>query len=359
MILVFVAIGVTVVLVFAFLNDAVKGKKSVSKFNYLILSLRKYFFVILIFMFTSMTFYIIFYNVKFISDMVFNIDNFVYGFVALLLFSMSIALLFDGIFVIPFIQFLYEKFMIKKLESIYKVEDLEYYRDIIKSVSPAILSYCYNKKINIEDEVIAILLNLQIKHIIKFDNSHLVFVDDVSSLSKHEMFVVKNIKKFYNNKLLHNKFRKLLIQDMLKDGYIYQEETNKLNITYIMEFFMAWMIIYILAVILFYMSAKSNGIFLILISYFFTFFGVPFYKFIQSKICTVIRTNKAIELSAKLRGLKNYVNDFSIIKDLGVENVNIFDEYVLYAIIFNLKGRLNDECFVIYKNVKDFIISSN
>ena len=92
---------------------------------------------------------------------------------------------------------------------------------------------------------------------------------------------------------------------------------------------------------------------LVFVAYFLTFAGVPIYKFVQSKINPVTRTRKALELSGKLAGLKKYIKDYSNIRNNGVENINLFDEYVIYAIIFNIQGKLNDECREIYINMKN------
>ena len=93
------------------------------------------------------------------------------------------------------------------------------------------------------------------------------------------------------------------------------------------------------------------------LAYFLTFVSVPIYKKIQAKINPILRKDKALELSGKLKGLKNYINDYSMIKDYGVENINLYDEYVIYAVIFNIRGKLNTECKKIYDNIK--IISIN
>ena len=69
-----------------------------------------------------------------------------------------------------------------------------------------------------------------------------------------------------------------------------------------------------------------------------------------------IRTKKALKLSGKLKGLKNYIHDYSIIANNGIENINLYDEYVIYAIILNIRGKLNTQCKQIYRNIKNRVI---
>lgn len=318
-------------------------------------NIKKYTATIIIFAFTSIVVFLFIYNLDFFKKIILEDQSDIYDTMILIVLSMAISLNIDGVFV-AIIQNLYEKIVIDKYEKKYENYDYKYYREIIKETSPAILSYCYNRKINFEDEVIATILNLQNKRIVEIKNDCINIIGDTNKLKKHEKFILDEINGSNINKYSKKEFIKVLISDMEKEGYIYLEKSNKLNITYIMEYFMLWIIFYSLTTIVFYYEKIQLGPFMFL-AYFLTFVSVPIYKKIQAKINPILRKDKALELSGKLKGLKNYINDYSMIKDYGVENINLYDEYVIYAVIFNIRGKLNTECKKIYDNIK--IISIN
>ena len=302
--------------------------------------------IIILFAVTTISLYFFISNIRFIRDVI-SVGLFpIYDKFVILLVSMSIAILVDGIFA-GIIQKIYENNEINKFEKKYKTENYEYYRDILQTKSPAILSYCYNKKIKVEDEVVAILLNLHKNGVIKLSENKITILGDLSSLSEHEKYI---FKKDLNNKDFKKTFKSLLIEDLEKERYVYKKNESEFNIVAIMEVFMVWMIIYMLVSIPIFMKISNFGI-LVFLAYFLTFAGVPIYKAIQNKINPVFRSKKALELSGKLKGLKRYIVDYSIIESNGVENINLYDEYIIYAVIFNIKGKLNKECKKIYRNM--------
>lgn len=303
---------------------------------------------VIIFIFVGLTilFYITLSKLEIIKELRLYSEFPIYDNIIILLLSMAISINLDGIIAI-FLQKIYEKKIINEYEKKYNVEVYEYYREILKNESPAILSYCYNKKINVEDEVVATLLNLKRKNIIEINDNVLTIVGDINSLNNHEKYILNNFKRIDKKE-----FKYQLLKDLMTQRYVRKRDKKDVDIVSIMEIFMIWMIFYILMTILIFMNSTSLGI-LAFIAYFLTFAGIPIYKFIQSKINPVTRTIKALELGGKLSGLKKYIQDYSNIKNTGIENINLFDEYVIYAIIFDIKGKLNDDCKNIYLNMKN------
>lgn len=304
--------------------------------------------IIILFAISTISIYFFISNIRFIRGVI-SVGSFpIYDKLVILLVSMSIAILVDGIFA-GIIQKIYENNEINKFEKKYKTEDYEYYRDILQTKSPAILSYCYNKKVNVEDEVVAILLNLQKNGVIRLSENKITILGNINNLSEHEKYIFK--RDSYNKDFKKN-FKRLLLKDLVKERYVYKRSKNKFNIVAIMEIFMVWMIMYMLVSIPIFMKFSNLGT-LVFFAYFLTFAGVPIYKAIQNKINPVFRSKKALELSGKLKGLKRYIVDYSIIESTGVENINLYDEYIIYAIIFNIKGKLDKECKKIYRNTRN------
>lgn len=323
---------------------------------------KKFLSLILVFILTSVLVYLallnIIVNVEESYNIILGTPYSIYDKMVLFLISMSLSIFLDAIFAI-IIQKIHENRLINNYEKAYNNYNYDYYREILQSESPAIFSYCYNKKINVEDEVVAIMLNLKLKNLIDFDNQGVRIIGNISSLSEHEKYVLYNINKLHNNDetQFKNTFKNLLMEDLKKANYVYTLDESEVNIVSIMEIFMLWMILYVLVSIPIFITLSSIGM-LIFVAYGLTFVGIPIYKLIQSKINPVIKAEKALELTGKLKGLKNYISDYSIIKDTGIENVNLYNEYVIYAIIFNIQGKLNTECKQIYKNIKNILRNS-
>lgn len=68
-----------------------------------------------------------------------------------------------------------------------------------------------------------------------------------------------------------------------------------------------------------------------------------------------IRTQKGVEIQNKLAGLKNYIKDYSDLENRNIDEVILWEEYLIYAIIFNLKGKLDKDATELYNK----LISSN
>ena len=215
------------------------------------------------------------------------------------------------------------------------------------------LSYCYNRKINIEDETVAILLNLQNKGIIELKENEII-IGDISNLKQHEKYFLRNTYK-NDDKEFQKNFKEVLLSDLEEENYVFNEDDKLSSFDTIMGFFIVWMIIYILVAIPIFMQFSSIGLILFL-AYSLTFVGIPIFEKIEEKRNPAIRTEKALEISGQLKGLKNYIKDYSNIKDYGTENINLYDEYVVYAVILDIKGHLNKDCKQIYSNIKNMLV---
>ena len=69
-----------------------------------------------------------------------------------------------------------------------------------------------------------------------------------------------------------------------------------------------------------------------------------------------IMTQKGYEIYRKLIGLRNYISDFSKLEDRTINEIKLWDDYMIYAIILNEKNNLIDESIEkinnLYKNIK-------
>ena len=246
--------------------------------------------------------------------------------------------------------------------------EYEYYRDIIKDISLAILMFIHNKKINVEDCVVATLLDLELKKYIKIENERVIILKDISELLSFEQLVLQ--RNNYDEKTFKKLFIESLMSQLVKQRYInkkakkydisedhhIEKMKDKSNIAYFMELPIAWMVIYMLSIFALITGANLVVAVFMIVAYITAFLCIPIYNFIQNRIIVIIRTEKALELAAKIKGIKNYIVDYSNIKNSGIEMVKLYEEFVIYAIILDIKGNLNNECKELYENIKNKVV---
>lgn len=276
--------------------------------------------------------------------------------VTVILFCMALSLIYSPIF-IALLQKIHEKNIIRRTEKKIKPMEYMYYREILNNISPAILSYSHNGKIIVEDAVVAILLNLKLKKYIEIENNEIIILKDIENLLEHERLVLEKIRAAkYDEGFFKRVFKVTLKQEMISRGYLKEIKNDRANIVYSIEIIMLWMILFILTTMPVFLKVTNNMLVLIGV-YATTFLCIPIYKFLQSKINVTSRTEVSLELGAKIRGVRNYIKDYSSITDNNIEIINLYDEFVIYAIILDMKGKLNDDCKKMYEQTKNLVIN--
>ena len=106
-----------------------------------------------------------------------------------LLLSMVIGILFMIIQFVSFYFFIKHSANKARKENMSKIDfsrDKGYYRTILKTYSPAELSYIDDFKVNYKREIVATVLSLELKGKVKIEN-------DAKNKSKNQCFAVINI----------------------------------------------------------------------------------------------------------------------------------------------------------------------
>lgn len=67
----------------------------------------------------------------------------------------------------------------------------------------------------------------------------------------------------------------------------------------------------------------------------------------------LVKTEKGYELYTKIVGLKNYIKDYSNLSESELKEITIWEDYLIYAIIFNNTSKLTKEAMEFYKRVCD------
>ena len=241
-----------------------------------------------------------------------------------------------------------ESKLVEKLESAYKQEEINYYRELLDDIPPAMLSMIYDSNSNINDMIVATIIYLREKRIIDENNK---LIDNTVKLKKHETRLIQLIdnKNTYDIKNFNKEFKKLVMEDIEDSGYLLENKKERFLKTEFMEAISASLIIIQLILISALYNVTSLGV-LTFISYFICFVPLPLYDTAIKK--NFYRNKKAIEIKAKLEGLKKYLVDFTNVNDKSIKDIKLYDDYILYAIIFNLKGNIDEESKKIYDDLK-------
>lgn len=246
-----------------------------------------------------------------------------------------------------------EKIIIKNI-------DFKYYRDIIEKYSPATLSFILDGMEFDKDLAASIiyLINkgyLELKQDNKItrtdkDNSGLskdlkiICNSDVNHLLAYRRLKNKNIKeqqKAYIASQTNRQWMEQVEKEAEEDGLVI--ERKKYKITSILSILCIIETVYTLTI-------ENYGLFFFSI---FLFFLLVFLKMSAYDKNKWVKTQKGYELYSKIVGLKNYIKDFSTLSEKELKEIEIWEDYLIYAIIFNNTSKLNKDALEFYKKICD------
>lgn len=246
-----------------------------------------------------------------------------------------------------------EKIIIKNI-------DFKYYRDIIEKYSPATLSFILDGMEFDKDLAASIiyLINkgyLELKQDNKItrtdkDNSGLskdlkiICNSDVNHLLAYRRLKNKNIKEQQESYIASQTNRQWMEQvekEAEEDGLVI--ERKKYKITSILSILCIIETVYTLTI-------ENYGLFFFSI---FLFFLLVFLKMSAYDKNKWVKTQKGYELYSKIVGLKNYIKDFSTLSEKELKEIEIWEDYLIYAIIFNNTSKLNKDALEFYKKICD------
>lgn len=246
-----------------------------------------------------------------------------------------------------------EKIIIKNI-------DFKYYRDIIEKYSPATLSFILDGMEFDKDLAASIiyLINkgyLELKQDNKItrtdkDNSGLskdlkiICNSDVNHLLACRRLKNKNIKEqqeAYIASQTNRQWMEQVEKEAEEDGLVI--ERKKYKITSILSILCIIETVYTLTI-------KNYGLFFFSI---FLFFLLVFLKMSAYDKNKWVKTQKGYELYSRIVGLKNYIKDFSTLSEKELKEIEIWEDYLIYAIIFNNTSKLNKDALELYKKICD------
>ncbi len=227
----------------------------------------------------------------------------------------------------------------------------DYYRNILKGYSPLELSYIDNFKIDLPKDIVSVFLNLKLKGIIELDEKNIIIKDYKITLDEEEKYL---LTKVIDGKItMVDEFE---LEKIVKDSCLNKKLIEYKDMKFSKPLFIIFIILFIIIFTIFLLFSFSVedidntlaiplasliGILMVLIISI-----VPLFFFIylfKRGLNPFFRSKKGEEVNIKLEGLKNYLKDFSLNSKRKIEEVVLWEDYLIYSVIFNQnKNLIND-----------------
>lgn len=232
-----------------------------------------------------------------------------------------------------------------KLDSI-DFKNNNYYRDILPKYSPGVLSYIDNFKLS-KNDLVATILELELKGRIKIGQEIEIKDESCESLSKNEKFIIENLKIKSIKEIDIKEYENVVIEDC-KNSQLIQEKTYNLKKIESLGKIIAAILLLSIIITLFL------PIFIIIFEYiivpiFFVF--LPFYLIAEAILFEngnkqiYIRTKEGKEINEKIEGLRKYLLNYSKMEAKTKEEIALWEEYLIYAVIFDINKNIVNEIY--------------
>lgn len=245
----------------------------------------------------------------------------------------------------------------RKIYKSLELENIEYYREIL-NLSPFIVARLAGgvKRHDLYSAALLYYINKDYLEIIK-NNKIKKTKKSTKDLLPHEVYFIKYYDELIdynnqNNNYSFNKdFQSIFLQYVDDDMQILDLRRSKRKKSIIPAFF-----IYILSSILCcsFISYLPNNAETIGSS---LSIGLLMCSVLLTVIILILTGNKehltakGIDEYTKVIKLKKFLDEFGNFDDKKIDDINLWNDYIVYAIIFDIKGNLDRESFELYKVV--------
>ena len=216
-----------------------------------------------------------------------------------------------------------------------------YYHNLLNDLSIAEIGYLYNNGRNINTLVKATLENIKLK---KYTN-----------LTYPEKYVF-DCYKFMNTTEFKQRFLNYIKADLKNKGYIEIAKFKK-NLIF-PSLLMASLLVLNLFnhfISSYYGDPSNEVVFLFIMDWILICFSL----LVVFRNEYLTKTEKGKETYLKIRALKRYINDFGNFDDRELEEIKLWDEWILYAIILDESDNLTKDLKEEYENIMEGINDNN
>lgn len=222
----------------------------------------------------------------------------------------------------------------------------EYIRDFPKDCPPAIASLLYDLKIDIYKDYTATILELYLKkyiNIVKNDKKYefkiLKESNEISNLNEHQQYVLSCVTD--KNKFDEIEFKNLIIKDAQSNNLI--DNTKNVNLYKLMIIILTPIILlisYYINEFLFYTLLTIVLTLLVTLSILHD--SLKTEKITLNVDTNYKRTKKGKEKALELSSLKQFIHDYTLIKDKPIDYIEVLEEYIPYALSLNEAYQIED-----------------
>ena len=245
-------------------------------------------------------------------------------------------------------------------ENIIKFDkNYEYFRELIKQYNPNVLAYLFSS-IKYPNAMMIGLIQLERKHKIKFAEK-IIINEELMSVTRSEEYLLKCIK---NNNLTVEANEEYL--EILKNECCYHRLGYKVPATYIFNGTLKSAIIFAIYVIIIILAfydphpttERFIPIFLgmegltvyVIYNFFFAVYNA------KTSQHSFVKTDEGEEIVYKLEGLKRFLNDFSNLDEKDKKYIALWDDYLLYSMMFNQNKKIYYELLKYFKNLNNPVL---
>lgn len=229
----------------------------------------------------------------------------------------------------------------------------DYYRNLLKEYSIGELGYINDFKL-MRNDLAASLLMLELKKKIIIQEQIKVVDSSYVGLVDNEIYLLDCLNN--NRDINIIEYGNIVFNDCVKkDLLVAQTDLKKSVIKKIVGFIIFILILNLMLFLYNRFIAGSqpvlDSVFLIITFLSFLFIVVAPMGYvcyligyiIMSKLNPCVRSKKGKELNNKLNGLKNFLKDFSRIHERNREELVIWEDYLVYSVIFDQNNDIRDD----------------
>ncbi|MBQ7031441.1 MAG: DUF2207 domain-containing protein [Bacilli bacterium] len=228
-----------------------------------------------------------------------------------------------------------------------------YFRHILEGYTPAELSYIDDFNLDYPKDYIAMLLSLKNKKVIDFDEvtEKIIIINRNAKLTKAEELILNNIVDGKLQRINDYNFSCTVQNDAFEKG-ILKQSVKKINFK---KLGIIALFIFLLFFFMTNIDFEIQGFFavVVFIIFFFAVFGfagamffLPIYGIVYLVKKTsnpYVRSDAGEEINIRLEGLKNYLKDFSYMDGRNSKELIIWEDYLIYSVLFNQNEKVIDE----------------
>ena len=287
--------------------------------------------------------------------------NFMDSNILKIIISLVIALVFDCLSYWMYIITFLATSLGKKKSYKEKLSEIDfknkegYFRNILENYNPLELSYIDAFKLDFPKDIIAMLLHLNKKGIIEFNKEKgiIEYNENLIKLSESESFVLKFIK---NGKINFNEFdlesHLGIIKESCVSHNLLKNDDKKLSgkglIIIILLYFVSFYLIFKLEQVSFLLSSILTMV-VAIIPFIITFYIIYLIAYSTQKFKNpYVRSELGEEVNKKLEGLKNFLKDFSSLEEKNIEELILWEDYLVYSVLFNQNKKIINEIYNTY-----------